>query len=56
MQSLQDTIDTLLADIEPKLRPVAPSDVAIQRDRRLLDIASKNQNLKEARLQARSRQ
>ena len=56
MQNLQDTIDALLADIKPSSRPVAPSDVAIQRDRRLLEIASKIQKLKEVRLQPRSRQ
>jgi hypothetical protein len=56
MQKLQDTIDTLLADINTKPWPIAPSDTAILRDRRLLEVASKIQKLKQARLQAQSRQ
>jgi hypothetical protein len=56
MQKLQDTIDTPFADINPKPRPIAPSDTAVLRDRRLAEVASKIQKLKEARLQARSRQ
>jgi hypothetical protein len=56
MQKLQDTIDTLLADIDPKSRPIAPSDTAILRDRRLVEVASKIQKLKQARQQAQSRQ
>jgi hypothetical protein len=56
MQKLQDTIDTLFADINPKPRPIAVSDTANLRDRRLVEVASKIQKLKEARLQTRSRQ
>ena len=56
MQNLQDTIDALLADIKPSSRPVAPSDTAVLRDRRLVEVVSKIQKLKKARLQARSRQ
>ena len=56
MQKLQDAIDTLFADIDPKPRPIAPSDTAILRDRRLVEIASKIQKLKQARLQAQSPQ
>ena len=56
MQKLQDTIDTLFADIKENPRPVAPSDAAVLRDRRLLEMASRIEKLKQARLKARSRQ
>jgi hypothetical protein len=56
MQRLQDTIDTLFADIDPKPRPIPPSDTAVLRDCRLVEVARKIQKLKEARLQAQSRQ
>ena len=56
MQKLQDTIDTLFADINPKPRPIALTNTAILRDRRLAEIASRIQKLKAARLKTRSQQ
>lgn len=56
MQRLQDTVDTLFADIDPKSRPLPLSGTVVLRDRRLVEIGRKIQKLKEARLQARSQQ
>ena len=56
MQKLQDMIDIVLGDNKHKPHPQAPSDVAIERDRRLVEVASKIQKLKQARLQAQARQ
>ena len=56
MQKLQDTIDTLIADINSKPRPIGLTDTAILRDRRLPEVASRIQKLKAARLKTRSRQ
>ena len=55
MQKLQDVVDTLFGDIDEKPEPLAPSDVAIERDRRFTEAASKLEKLRQARLQARSR-
>jgi hypothetical protein len=56
MQNLPATTEALLADINLKPHPGAPSDTAVLRDRRLAEIANKIQKLKEAREQARSQQ
>ena len=56
MQKLQTAIDTLFADIDQKRRPLAPSETAELRDRRLVEVASKIEKLKRARLSAQSRQ
>jgi hypothetical protein len=56
MQKLQATTEAVFADINLKPRPGAPSNTAVLRDRRLAEVANKIQKLKEARLQARSRE
>jgi hypothetical protein len=52
MQKLQEMIDTVLGDINQKPRPQAPSDVAVERDRRFAEAASRLAKLRLARLQA----
>jgi hypothetical protein len=55
MHKLQDIIDTVFSDINQKPRPSLPSDAALERDRRFAEAASKLKKLKQARLQAQSR-
>jgi hypothetical protein len=55
MQKLQEIIDTVLGDINQKPEPHAPSDVAVERDRRFAEAASKLEKLRLARLQAQRR-
>ena len=56
MEKLQEMIDSLLGDIVQKPGPLTPSEVAIQRDRQFVETARKIEKLKQARLQAQSRQ
>ena len=55
MHKLQDMIDPVFAGINQKPRPLAPSETAELRDRRLREAAGKIERLKQARLQAQSR-
>jgi hypothetical protein len=55
MQKLQEMIETVLGDINQKPRPHAPSDVAVERDRRFAEAAGKLEKLRQARLQAQRR-
>jgi hypothetical protein len=56
MHKLQDMIDTVLGDRDEKPGSHLPSGAAIKRDRRFAEAASKLEKLKQARLQAQSRQ
>ena len=56
MQKPQEMIDIVLGDNTNRPRPHATSDVTIERDRRFMEVASKVQKLKQARLQAQARQ
>lgn len=56
MEKLHDMIDTVFGDINQKPAPQAPSDAAVQRDQAFAAAASKIEKLKQARLQAQSRQ
>jgi hypothetical protein len=56
MHKLQDMIDTVIGDIDQKPGHHLPSDVATERDRRFAEAASKLEKLRQARLQAQSRQ
>jgi hypothetical protein len=56
MHKLQDMIDTVFGDIDQKPGSHLPSEAAIERDRRFAEAASKLEKLKQARLQALSRQ
>jgi hypothetical protein len=55
MQKLQEIIDTVLGDIVQGPEPHVPSDVAVERDRRFAEAASKLEKLRLARLQAQQR-
>ena len=55
MQKLQEIIDTVLGDINQKPEPHAPSEVAVERDRRFAEAASKLEELRLARRQAQQR-
>jgi hypothetical protein len=55
MQKLQEIIDTVLGDINQKPGSHAPSDVAMERDRRFAEAASKLEKLRQVRLQAQQR-
>ena len=55
MPKLQEIIDTVLGDINQKPEPLPPSDVAVERDRRFAEAASKLEKLRLARLQAQRR-
>ena len=56
MHKLQDMIDTVFGDITQTPEPHEPSEVAIQRDRKFVETASKIEKLKRARLQAQTQQ
>lgn len=56
MHKLQDVIDTVFSDVNPKPVIHEPDEVAIERDRKFAEAASKLEKLKQARLQAQSRQ
>lgn len=51
MQKLRDTINNLYLNISQKPRSLVPSDAAAFRDRRLLELASKIEKLKQVRQQ-----
>jgi hypothetical protein len=54
MHKLKDMIDTVFSDVSQKPGVQTPSEVAIQRDQKLREAASKIERLKQARLQAQS--
>lgn len=56
MHKLQDMIDTVFGDVNHKPGSHSPSDAAMERDRRFAEAASKLDKLRQARLQAQSRQ
>jgi hypothetical protein len=56
MHKLQDTIDTVFGNVAQKPGPHEPSEVAIQRDRRFVELANRIEKLKQARLLAQARQ
>jgi hypothetical protein len=56
MHKLQDMIDTVFGDLNHKPGPHLPSEAGIERDRRFAEAVSKLEKLKQARLQAQSRQ
>jgi hypothetical protein len=56
MHKLQDMIDTVFGDVSQKPDGHSPSDRATERDRRFAEAAGKLDQLRQARLQAQSRQ
>ena len=56
MNRLQHIIDTVFGDVSQKPGVHSASEAAMERDRRFAEAASKLEKLKQARLQAQSRQ
>jgi hypothetical protein len=54
MHKLQDMIDTVFGDVSQKPQAHSASEVAIQRDQKFQEAASKIERLKRARLRSRS--